>query len=105
MVGIYKHYKGGMYNVVGLGRHTETEEELVIYEDAIGNLWARPLEMFMDKVEVNGVMVPRFERSGDFFKQGVNKQWIGLRTIRPHIRKEHVREAQRRVTINTTTNW
>ena len=65
--GIYKHYKGNSYLVDKVVRHSETEEELVIYqcqyEDKNGEMswWARPKEMFLGEVEVDGKMVKRFE--------------------------------------------
>lgn len=46
--GFYKHYKGGVYEVIGATTHTETEEELVLYKDESGRLWSRPVEMFLD---------------------------------------------------------
>lgn len=48
---LYRHKKGGLYRVLGLAVHTETEELLVLYSDVYAadpNVWARPLEMFMD---------------------------------------------------------
>lgn len=67
-LGKYKHYKGGMYEVIGVGRHSETLEELVFYKalydsEEFGNesLWARPKEMFLELVEFQGKKVPRFE--------------------------------------------
>lgn len=66
--GKYRHYKGGLYNVLGVARNTETLEELVVYEQLYeakdfprGTLWARPLKMFLEKVLVDGVEKPRFE--------------------------------------------
>ncbi len=61
--GRYRHYKGKEYRVVGLARHSETEEEFVIYRALYGDmgLWARPRSMFLEKVEINGKSVPRFE--------------------------------------------
>ena len=56
----YKHYKGGIYTVIGIGLHTETEERLVAYYDEEGKVWFRPEEMFFGEVEVNGVKVRRF---------------------------------------------
>jgi len=61
--GLYQHFKGAFYRVVGSARHTETNEVLVIYHD-LGDstkLYARPLTMFTEMVEHNGVKVPRFE--------------------------------------------
>lgn len=60
--GTYKHYKGGFYKAIGIGKHTETEESLVFYIDSKGNLWARPVEMFLETTEVDGKTVDRFER-------------------------------------------
>lgn len=48
--GFYKHYKGGLYEVTGFAKHTETEEQLVIYRDTKGNIWARPETMWTEKV-------------------------------------------------------
>ncbi|MED4883138.1 DUF1653 domain-containing protein [Bacillus smithii] len=65
---IYRHYKGGIYNVIGTGKHTETLEEFVIYEGTKGDLWIRPVKMFFEDVEVNGLKVRRFEHLGKFLK-------------------------------------
>jgi hypothetical protein len=59
-VGVYIHYKGGVYSVIGVGEHTETGEPLVVYT-AQGKIWIRPLSMFTEEVEVRGVRVPRFQ--------------------------------------------
>jgi hypothetical protein len=61
--GRYRHYKGNDYQVVGIARHSETEEELVVYRKLYGDgsLWVRPLAMFMEEVTVDGRTVPRFE--------------------------------------------
>ncbi len=60
--GRYRHYKGQEYIVIGIARHSETEEELVVYRPDYGDrgLWVRPLAMFMEMVEVEGRPVPRF---------------------------------------------
>ena len=62
-LGVYKHYKGNMYEVIGVAKHSETLEESVIYRAMYGKneLWARPLSMFLEKVEVNGQKFSRFE--------------------------------------------
>lgn len=65
---IYRHYKGGIYNVLGYGEHTETNEEVVIYEDTGGRLWTRPVKMFSEEIEVNGQKVKRFQHIGSFRK-------------------------------------
>lgn len=61
-LGIYRHYKGGEYKVIGVARQTETDELLVIYRalNDPGQLWARPLAMFTETVIVNGQRMPRF---------------------------------------------
>jgi len=61
--GVYRHYKGNTYQVIGLAKQSETEEDLVVYRALYGafGLWVRPLEMFCEKVEIGGKIVPRFE--------------------------------------------
>ncbi len=66
--GIYKHYKGKLYEVIGIARHSETLEELVVYkalyeskEFGRNAVWVRPKAMFAEKVVVDGNEVPRFE--------------------------------------------
>jgi hypothetical protein len=63
--GKYKHYKGKLYEVIGVSRHSETLENLVVYKALYQpegeNLWVRPLKMFMEEVEVEGKKMPRFE--------------------------------------------
>ncbi len=60
--GIYRHYKGPLYEVLGVARHSETEEPLVVYRALYGDygLWVRPLDLFLESVEVQGEPVPRF---------------------------------------------
>ncbi|MBZ5712413.1 DUF1653 domain-containing protein [Nannocystis pusilla] len=60
--GIYRHYKGPEYRVFGVARHSETEEQVVVYQALYGEygLWIRPLSMFVESVEVDGETVPRF---------------------------------------------
>ncbi len=60
--GTYRHYKGNRYEVLGVARHSETEEDLVVYRaiDGDGGLWVRPLGMFGETVLVDGREVPRF---------------------------------------------
>lgn len=60
--GIYRHYKGNEYRLIGVATHSETEEPLVIYQGLYegGGLWARPLAMFLDTVVVDGIEQPRF---------------------------------------------
>ncbi|MFU8924870.1 DUF1653 domain-containing protein [Acinetobacter puyangensis] len=62
--GIYRHYKGQLYQVFGVARHSETEELMVVYQCLYGEyqLWLRPFNMFMENVTLdNGNVVPRFE--------------------------------------------
>ncbi len=62
--GLYRHYKGNEYEVVGVARHSETLEELVVYRALYGErgLWVRPRAMFEETVRVKGRAVPRFRR-------------------------------------------
>lgn len=64
--GIYKHYKGNLYEVLDTGRHSETEEWMVIYRTLYGDggTWIRPYDMFMESIELNGEVVKRFEYMG-----------------------------------------
>lgn len=59
----YKHFKGNEYLVLHLAKHSETEEDMVVYQALYGErgIWVRPLRMFEEKVEVNGKIVNRFE--------------------------------------------
>jgi hypothetical protein len=62
--GRYRHYKGRDYQVLGLARHSETLEELVVYRALYGDmeLWVRPRGVFLEIVSVDGVEQPRFRR-------------------------------------------
>lgn len=59
--GLYRHYKGGLYTVIGVGLHTETEQPLVLYRGVNGRFWARPLEMWNELIDGR----PRFVRLDD----------------------------------------
>lgn len=61
--GIYRHYKGNLYQVLHTAHHSETEEALVVYRCLYGEygVWVRPLKMFTETVVVEGQSVPRFE--------------------------------------------
>lgn len=70
--GIYKHFKGNKYKVIGIARHSETLEKLVIYQalydsEKFGKnaIWARPLSLFKSTKIVDGKEVPRFEYIGE----------------------------------------
>ncbi len=62
--GRYRHYKGKDYEVLGVARHSETEEEYVVYRQLYGDggLWIRPIGMFLETVLVAGAILPRFQR-------------------------------------------
>jgi len=61
--GRYRHYKGNEYSVLGVARHSETLEELVVYcqESGEHGLWVRPKQMFLETVKVDGQELPRFQ--------------------------------------------
>lgn len=61
--GIYMHYKGLRYKVIGVARHSETLEEVVVYQALYGEggLWVRPVTMFLENVSINGNTQPRFK--------------------------------------------
>jgi cyclomaltodextrinase len=63
-LGKYRHYKGNSYEVIGVVRHSETLEELVLYKQLYGEggLWVRPLLMFTETVTIEGQTKPRFEK-------------------------------------------
>lgn len=70
--GKYLHYKGGEYQLIGVGRHTETLEEFVIYQalyisSEFGDqaIWVRPKSMFLEQVEWQGQKLPRFKYLGN----------------------------------------
>ena len=63
--GKYQHFKGPVYEVIGLAKHSETLEEVVVYRDSKDQLWTRPKDMFFEEVEVDGKKVPRFKYIGD----------------------------------------
>lgn len=60
--GIYKHYKGMLYQVIGAARHSEDLEEYVVYQALYGEygLWVRPATMFQETVTIDGNEMPRF---------------------------------------------
>lgn len=65
--GVYEHYKGNRYLVVGVAKHSETLEDMVVYRQRYGEegLWVRPLAMFLEDVQVNGKTLKRFQYIGD----------------------------------------
>ncbi len=62
--GLYRHYKGGQYEVMGTARHSETLEPMTVYRALYGQhgLWVRPAAMFTETVTVDGVVQPRFQK-------------------------------------------
>ncbi len=66
-LGKYRHYKGKEYEVLGVAKHSETLEEMVVYKALYGEggLWARPLKMFLEEVEVEGQKILRFKYIGE----------------------------------------
>lgn len=60
---IYEHYKGLRYKIIGIARHSETLEELVVYQALYGEggIWVRPLAMFLENIVINGQAQPRFK--------------------------------------------
>ena len=68
--GIYEHYKGKLYEVIGTARHSETLEIFVVYRkvEDDSSLWVRPFGIFIGEVEMHGTMVPRFR----FLKSSVD---------------------------------
>ncbi len=65
--GKYQHYKGPFYEVIDVARHSETEEEMVVYRPLYGDfsLWVRPLDMFTQDVLFEGKKVKRFTYVGE----------------------------------------
>ena len=59
----YRHFKGNEYLVLDMAKHSETMETMVVYKALYGDygVWVRPLEMFLEQIEVNGTMVNRFD--------------------------------------------
>jgi len=62
--GRYRHYKGNEYEVIGMARHSETHEMMVVYRPLYGDggLWVRPAAMFAENVTIDGKIQPRFAR-------------------------------------------
>lgn len=62
-LGIYQHYKGNFYQVIGISRHSETLEIFVVYQQLYAGfgLWVRPAEMFLETITIDGKSMPRFK--------------------------------------------
>lgn len=65
--GIYEHYKGNRYELIGIANHSETLEKMVIYKALYGegDLWVRPASMWNEMVEFDGKFIPRFKFVGE----------------------------------------
>lgn len=70
--GIYRHYKGHKYRIIGIARHSETLEELVVYQGFYNDpkfgknpICVRPVKLFIDDVKINGKQIPRFKFLAD----------------------------------------
>jgi len=65
---IYEHYKKMRYKVVAIARHSETLEELVVYQALYGEggIWVRPLNMFLENISLEGKIIPRFKCIGEY---------------------------------------
>ena len=65
--GRYRHFKGNEYQVLGVARHSETEEEMVVYRALYGEggLWVRPAAMWLETVTQDGITQPRFTYIGE----------------------------------------
>lgn len=67
--GIYQHYKGNKYEVIGIAKHSETLEDLVVYralyDNKVSQLWVRPLKMFTETIENDGKEIERFKYIGE----------------------------------------
>ena len=68
-IGIYQHYKGNKYEVIGVAKDSETLEEFVVYralyDNKVSKLWIRQVDLFTDKVEVDGESVDRYKYIGE----------------------------------------
>ena len=66
-LGLYRHFKGNLYKVIGIATHSETLEEMVVYvpQYGEGKMWVRPLDNFLSKKIVDGEEVQRFEYIGN----------------------------------------
>ena len=65
--GIYKHFKGNKYELLGIAKHSETLEEMVVYKTLYGDggIWVRPISMWDEEVEFEGKIVKRFTYCGE----------------------------------------
>lgn len=61
-LGLYRHYKGQMYQLLAIATHSESQEKLAVYQCLYGEfqIWVRPLEMFTETISIEGKSCPRF---------------------------------------------
>ena len=73
--GRYRHFKGNEYSVLGVARHSETQEELVVYRPEYGDrpFMVRLLKMFLERVVVGGKAVPRFQFIGEIGEKAAHE--------------------------------
>ncbi|MCP5322552.1 MAG: DUF1653 domain-containing protein [Candidatus Paracaedibacteraceae bacterium] len=69
--GLYQHYSGNFYRVLGVCRHSETLEAMVVYQSLYGDygLWVRPLDMFKETITKNDETIPRFKFISEMWTQ------------------------------------
>lgn len=102
-LGLYRHYKGNKYEVIGFARHSETLEDMVIYKALYGEYgrWVRPLSMWENPIQVDGKTVKRFEfvsdREQDDRKHALSE---ALRAINSTISK--CEKAQTKLAVGTS---
>ena len=76
----YRHFKGGVYRFIGIAKHSETLEEIVVYQSVseAGQIWVRPKAMFFEEIERDGKRMPRFQELSEQealpFELGVNPE-------------------------------
>ena len=65
--GIYRHFKGNLYRLLGIANHSETMDEMVVYQAMYGEkgLWVRPVDMWTEHIERDGYSGPRFQYIGE----------------------------------------
>lgn len=66
-LGIYRHFKGNLYEAIALAKHSETLEDMVVYRALYGEgeIWVRPLSLWLEQVEQNEEKIPRFSYMGE----------------------------------------
>lgn len=76
--GLYRHYKGGRYEVLATVRHSETREPMTLYRALYGErgLWVRPAAMFQETVVIDGVQQPRFARCPEPEQQAFHSEGL-----------------------------